>query len=160
MFGIDKMGLYKHTHKRYVRSTDRNGDIKRLIDQLYFKSRTHFSNVLAGDKVIVFTNSIFRNLFTNYEKFGEISEGVVNFEPKENYFIVHSKVSFARFLFIYGLIFVIGLPLIFWFEGILLFAIIAGLSSLGFIVISAQFAALKFNTMIKTCIEECNLKME
>ena len=155
------MGLLNQALKRYVKSNDNKDDIKRLIDEIYFKSKYHFSNVIPGDHSIIFTNSFLRNLFSNYEKFGEISEGTVNFEPKENYFIVHSKINLARFIIIYATILVIGgLSVVAFATDTILFASTACLLLFVFIVMCSQFAASKFNNMITSCIKECGLKMK
>ena len=153
------MGLLKQELKRYIKSNDNKDDIKRLIDAIYFKSRNHFSSVILGENTIIFKNSFLRNLSSNYVKFGEISEGVVNFEPKENYFIVHSNINLARFLFIYATVLLSGgLSIVAFETDTLLFAFTAFLLLSVFIVLCSQFAAIKFDNMITGCIKECGLK--
>ena len=155
------MGLLKQECTSYVQSHNNSDDIKRLMDEIYFKSRNHFSKVIAGDSSLLFTNSILRNVFSNYEKFGEISSGVIKFEQKNNYFIVRSELNFARYIFIYGVILVLGLLTTINFKAdIIVFAVTAFILLFAFIILCSQFAVYKFNSMIRACIKDCNFEIE
>lgn len=156
MFGIGEMDIFGNKKSNYIGSHDIENDIKALTEVICLKCRDHFTDIHMGKSSIIFFNSFFVNLFSRYEKFGEISFGEIRFEPKANYFIVQSNISFRRWLTIYSIMLLISFICFISSEagsilaGLLICAIFMAVLSF-----YPQFTAARFNSMLKSCIKEC-----
>jgi hypothetical protein len=155
------MNIIGQEFTSYVRSLNCTDDAKRIIDAIYLRTRNHFTDVSTGDNIIVFSNGFFMNLFSNYEEFGQISNGEINIELKHNHIVLRSNVYFRKFILMYlALLLVVILQILSFSPDSVVFAIIFAVIFIAYTFIHPQYTARRFRLMVSNCIDECGLTMK
>ena len=158
MFGSTDMKIIEQDAVYYIKSKNVDDDIKKVIDSFYINLRNLFSDTRIGANAIILSNNILSYVF-RWNLIDLISSAEISVEPKKNYFILRTKISFSKWI-ILNLIIAMFIFLSMLSEAdAIFFSLISAILLLGVTYIFAQISGIRFGSIIVDCVKKTGLEI-
>jgi hypothetical protein len=150
---IDQDAIY------YIKSKNADADIKKLMDAIYANLRNQFSKVQIGANAIIFSNN-FLSYLIRWNLIDLISSAEILAEPKKNYFILRTKISFLKLVkFNLAIVFLIFLAVLADTDEFYLH-LMSAIFLLLITYIFSQISGIRFGSMIVNCVKNSGMEID